>query len=309
MQRFKNILCVLDSQSPDSPAFQQAVGLAVENQGRLKLVDVVRDFGWLKRTFTPAYDKLIERLTEDKSRRLDEKAAGLRSRGIDVTTRVLHGKSSVEITRQVLADGHDVVIKDAKGANGSRGYFGSTGMRLLRICPCPIWITRPDPNQHVDCVLAAIDVSSPDEAHADLNRKIMELARSLAEREEAELKVVHAWNIFGETLLRSHMDDDEYDDMLQSVASSTRKHFDQFAQPYSLTSQSPGVLLCQGDAGHVIPQLVESEGVDLVVMGTVGREGLSGAIMGNTAEMILNQVRCSVLAVKPDSFVTHVSPA
>lgn len=309
MKRFKNILCVVDSESPDSPALHQAIDLAVENNGRLKLVDVVPDFGWLKRILTPSCDRLIDQMMESKSGKLEEKAGGLRSHGINVTTRVLHGKSSVEVTRQVLADGHDVVIKDAKGAAGSRGYFGATGMGLLRICPCPIWMTRPDPNQHVDCVLAAVDVSSPDDAHADLNRKIMELAQSLAEREEAELKVVHAWSIYGEALLRSHMYEDEFDDIVESVASSARKHFDQFAQPYGLASESPGVLLCQGDAGKVIPQLVESEGVDLIVMGTVGRGGLSGAIMGNTAEMILNNVQCSVLAVKPDEFVTHISPA
>ena len=47
-------------------------------------------------------------------------------------------------------------------------------MRLLRQSPCPVWLTRTDPNQNIDCVLAAVDVSDPDEAHAELNCKIME---------------------------------------------------------------------------------------------------------------------------------------
>jgi len=41
----------------------------------------------------------------------------------------------------------------------------------------------------------------------------------------------------------------------------------------------------------------------------VARTGLSGLIMGNTAETILGSVRCSVLAVKPQGFVTPVKPA
>ena len=47
-------------------------------------------------------------------------------------------------------------------------------------------------------------------------------------------------------------------------------------------------------------------GVGLIVMGTVARTGLSGLFMGNTAEEILRSVDCSVLAVKPEGFVTPV---
>jgi nucleotide-binding universal stress UspA family protein len=42
-------------------------------------------------------------------------------------------------------------------------------------------------------------------------------------------------------------------------------------------------------------------------MGTVARTGISGFFMGNTAETILNQLDCSVLAVKPQGFVTPVT--
>ena len=42
-------------------------------------------------------------------------------------------------------------------------------------------------------------------------------------------------------------------------------------------------------------------------MGTVAGTGISGLLMGNTAEMILTQIDCSVLAVKPEGFVSPVS--
>ncbi len=59
------------------------------------------------------------------------------------------------------------------------------------------------------------------------------------------------------------------------------------------------VHLMHGEAAEVIPQFVSGHGTDLLVMGTIGRTGLSGILMGNTAERILNRVECSVLAVKP----------
>jgi len=42
-------------------------------------------------------------------------------------------------------------------------------------------------------------------------------------------------------------------------------------------------------------------------MGTVCRTGLSGFIIGNTAEKVLSEVNCSVLTVKPEGFVTPVT--
>ena len=50
------------------------------------------------------------------------------------------------------------------------------------------------------------------------------------------------------------------------------------------------------------------EGIDTIVMGSVGRTGLAGFFIGNTAETVLSRVKCSVLTVKPDGFVSPVSP-
>ncbi|HOO52306.1 MAG TPA: universal stress protein [Alphaproteobacteria bacterium] len=43
-----------------------------------------------------------------------------------------------------------------------------------------------------------------------------------------------------------------------------------------------------------------------MVMGTVGRTGIPGFFIGNTADSVLRQVGCSVLAIKPKGFSTPV---
>ena len=62
----------------------------------------------------------------------------------------------------------------------------------------------------------------------------------------------------------------------------------------------------KGDPRIVIPRYATTRKVDLVVMGTVGRSGLAGFLMGNTAEAVLRELRGSVLAIKPAGFVTPV---
>jgi universal stress protein E len=66
------------------------------------------------------------------------------------------------------------------------------------------------------------------------------------------------------------------------------------------------MLLQKGDVRRLLPQLVDERNVDLVVMGTVSRGGLPGLLIGNTAEKLINSLSCSVLAVKPDSFVSPI---
>ncbi len=83
-------------------------------------------------------------------------------------------------------------------------------------------------------------------------------------------------------------------------------------QPYQEAAGAGGPrivpVLARGPARTVIPAQAEALKADIIVLGTIARTGLSGVIIGNTAEDILNSVSCSVVAVKPDSFVSPVAP-
>jgi len=62
----------------------------------------------------------------------------------------------------------------------------------------------------------------------------------------------------------------------------------------------------KGDPKQIIQQQVEQLGPDLLVIGSVARTGLSGLLMGNTAEAVLNEVDCSVAIVKPAGFKSPI---
>jgi nucleotide-binding universal stress UspA family protein len=47
--------------------------------------------------------------------------------------------------------------------------------------------------------------------------------------------------------------------------------------------------------------------IDLIVMGTVGRTGIPGFFIGNTAEEVLQTTTASILAVKPEGFISPVT--
>jgi nucleotide-binding universal stress UspA family protein len=57
---------------------------------------------------------------------------------------------------------------------------------------------------------------------------------------------------------------------------------------------------------EVIPDLAEHLQAGIVVLGTVGRTGISAAFLGNTAEQVIDHLRCDLLVIKPDQYQTPV---
>jgi nucleotide-binding universal stress UspA family protein len=234
----------------------------------------------------------------------------MRQQGLDVRAKLLFGKPFLEIIREVLRENHDLVMKTAQGEGTLKGMlFGSTAMHLMRKCPCPVWVVKEEENERYARIIAAVDPDPADEQTNKLNVKIMDLATSLARLDQSELLVVHAWSLYGETILRGgggRMGREEIDGLVREAEAAHKAKLDELLQKYDLHGLNYRVHLIKGEAGRVIPGLAEKRQADLIVMGTLSRSGVAGFLIGNTAEKILHKVDCSVLAVKPDGFVTPV---
>ncbi len=77
-------------------------------------------------------------------------------------------------------------------------------------------------------------------------------------------------------------------------------------EPYENSAITTNVELLEGETREVLPEYVVNSDIDLVILGSLSREGIAGFLMGNTAESILNQLDCSVVTLKPDSFKSPV---
>jgi nucleotide-binding universal stress UspA family protein len=148
-----------------------------------------------------------------------------------------------------------------------------------------------------------------------LNREILELAGLLAPSNFASLHLAHAWKGIDEAALRSTGGSwlesisvyAEHTRMrhaqgLFGLAEKLRKWIGREAYAYLF----PAIHLPQGPAQEMIPWLAAELRADLVVMGTTARTGLAGLIIGNTAEVILEKLLCSVLVIKPPGFKTGI---
>ncbi|MCG8354550.1 MAG: universal stress protein [Kiloniellales bacterium] len=319
MKRFKNILYVADPCEAVPAAFRQAIGLAERNRARLTVILVTEGLPPYLSRMAP--ERLRNVRTAELQAALDRLAASAAGR-VEVETKVVEGKAFLEIVREVLRNGRDLVVKSADSDQGAMGWlFGSTDMHLLRKCPCPVWLIKPSELQAIRRVMACVDFDDLDSPDADagepLNRMILELAGSLAFVESSALHVVHASEAIGEGLLRSaraEIDDEEVDSYVDAVFRQHRLWLDrllrkarQWIGPETYDAVKLRTHVPKGRAAEAIPTLARDLSIDLIVMGTVARSGIPGLIIGNTAESVLSQIRCSVLAVKPPDFVTPVT--
>lgn len=309
MKRFKHILFVADRRGDAGPAFDRALALARGNDARLTVLDVVEPMLPVESDAAGARVDMQALAVDQRRDELDAMVVRHASTGPAVEVRVASGTPFLEVIRAVQRQGHDLVIKAAQRPRSALDrLFGSTDMHLLRKCPCPVWIDHPDGGRPYRRILAAVDPLA--EVGPAMGRLILELAGSLAEREGAELHVVHAWRLPGESLLRNgraRLPEHEVDTLVAGAREEHRSALEALLRHLPTEAQDRRVHLEKGHPAAVITDCSRRLGADLVVMGTVGRTGVAGLFMGNTAEDVLHASATAVLAVKPEGFVSPVT--
>jgi nucleotide-binding universal stress UspA family protein len=155
-------------------------------------------------------------------------------------------------------------------------------------------------------ILGAVDSSTEHAVERDLNVKIVELALLAARLTQGSVQVIQAWMPFAEHLVRTWTSENDYIDYREDVRRRTSDDLAAFVASFGDRLTAAQATHVRGAPEEVIPEFIVSHGIDLTVIGTVARSGIAGLLIGNTAERILRRLPCSVLAVKPDGFVSPV---
>jgi universal stress protein E len=313
MLGFQNILVGvnLSETAPDAPfdavamnAVRQALWLARASAGRLTFFTAVPSRKAAQTVWRLPPSAAID---HEWSPRSDETArqalTGLvsqaRQQGVEAGAVLAAGSAWAQIVRQVLQDKHDLVIVGTHDAQGLRRLLlGSTARKLLHECPCPVWVAKPGTTVPRN-ILVASDLSPLSDAAVSLAICLGHLAGAQT----------HILNVVEYTLDRlwspAQMDAEtaNYHGRVRAEAGEAL-HAQLGRSACHAAEPTVAVHVADGDGmpDHAITKFVRDHPIDLLVLGTVARHGLSGILLGNTAERLLPEVACSVLAVKPANF-------
>lgn len=320
MKRFTNILYVAEPGVEQEVAIARAVSLALNSQAQLTVLAVLPPMtaGIAMPPGGPITAQLQQRMQEEARHALESLIAPYRDQ-LEIRIEVCEGRLFQEAILAVLREGYDLLLKPAENPETIQRLFGSDDMHLLRKCPCPVWLTKPGEAANYDTILAAIDFDpwQPESIEQPLNHHLLELGASLALSDFATLHLAHAWEAFAEEIVQ-HWSDHPASDTAEYVEGERLRHQAGLERLVRILQRevndekaweylAPRLHLPKGAARKVIPELAIQLKADLVVMGTVGRTGIPGLIIGNTAEAILDQLTCSVLAIKPPGFVSPIT--
>ena len=310
MHSFRNILYASTGIGDDIEGLKQALSLARANRAALKCLLVYPE---LPKSHEMYQDRYREFLLEQMDTAIRQARAALHLRGNDppVTVELDAGADppAVRMIRHALREVHDLVIKEAEPIEGGVG-FTSLDMTLLRKCPCPVWLARPinRPKSEIR-VAVAVSADNREASEHDLALRLLTLGRSLADSCDGDLAIVSCWDFEFERFLRGNTRVEIPADTMQSTMQNAQSAH-QLELGRLLEASAIGgrfhVHRMKGQPEKMIPLFARSRKIDILVMGTVARTGIFGYLMGNTAENIMHELDCALLAIKPGGFVSPV---
>ncbi len=296
MRRFKNILAVYGDSIGADNVLDRAEELAQANDADLTLIEVLPE-----RYTTP-------QAAAERQKKLERVAKTLKKQGVRSITMI--GTPFLDIIRTVLKNRHDLVIIAADSGSTMRNlYFGSSARHLMRKCPCPVWVLQPTQTKKARRILACVDPVSDSPYENELDTTILELSTSLSVMKQAELHIVNVWDVTGKDrdTIQSEVRDEDYQRILDRHKNIQKGRVMGLLDKQALEGINYTLHFPRNSPHAGIVNLAESLDIELIVMGTISRSGISGFLIGNSAETILSCVRSSVFTVKPKGFLSPVT--
>lgn len=303
MEKYKNLLVVIDPSQESQKALARAVELARKNNAQITAFLSIFDFSYEMTTMLSSEERESMRgsVINSRSQWIHEIIESMDTQDLNINVKVVwHNRPFEAIIDQVDTFGYDLVIKGTHEHDKLKAViFTPTDWHILRKCPCPVLLVKDHLWPENGNILAAINVGSDEEEHAALNNKITEEALNLAQIIHANANLV---NSFPGTPVNIAIEIPEFnaaeynDNVKNHHINSMQKH----AQKFGIDEQHTFVK--EGLPEDVIEAMAEELDAELVILGTVGRTGISAALIGNTAEHVIDRLNCDVLALKPDGF-------
>jgi len=311
MDMYQNILVVIDPTTDEQKALKRAIDLASristaapDQQINITAFFSIFDFSYEMTTILSSGERNTMRkmVITEKQQWLDD-IISVTNSPIKITSKVVwHNRPFEAIIEQVIEHKYDLVVKGTHQHDKFKSVvFTPTDWHILRKCPCPVLLVKEHEWPQQGNILAAVNVGSDEAEHLSLNEAITKQAKNIAQLITAN---VHLVNSFPGTPVNiaieiPEFDASEYNSAMQAHhKEAMNKHANSFDIPLSNTYVEEGL------PEAVIEQAALKIDAELVILGTIGRTGISAALIGNTAEHVIDQLDCDVLALKPDGYIS-----
>jgi nucleotide-binding universal stress UspA family protein len=287
---FRKILCPTDFSTGSQHALRVAARLAKESKAELVIAHSwhVPDIAFAEFTFP---GDLIRQLAEDAERGLAAVVQEAKSLGVEsVTSTLTEGwpwKDLVEVVEK--DDGFDLIVIGTHGRTGLRRVMlGSVAEKVIRHATCSVLAVRPDTKLEAFAhALCPTDFSESANAAVELASKVIPATGSITLFHVLEIPIA----ISGEMpVIGLERELDRQATTALEEAAGRLKGMGSFKVDIRARLGYPGA--------QVLALIDADPSIDIVVMGSHGRTGISRAVLGSVAEKVVRHSRCPVLVAR-----------
>ncbi len=293
----RNILVIADQDDKQLSAIHKGFEFASISGANLDIVSFCfANLGGTPTRGEMDSDAVRQLIVHEKEAQLHDAIATLRSQFTQLEAREIAAEVVWEkqlhewITQRAIDQPYDLLIKT--GHRSESPIYTPTDWHLMREAPAPIYLVSERPWKAKRRVLVALDIESKHAEKQQLNLRLLDEGRILADTLEAELDCCFVVRV--PKLLQ------EFD--VVDVSTYTRRAREKFlprvmemVRPFGIKAEN--IHRAAGDPAREILKFTNRFKPSCVIIGSVGRHGVAGKLIGNTAEQVIKSLHTDMLVV------------
>lgn len=294
-QSTKEIVVAVDGSDASNQAVKWAANAALKRKQPLKLVTAytMPQFMYADGMVPP--QELYNELEGEANDKLDnaQKIVTDFSPEVEVS-RLLKESAPIDLLLE-LGDSAEMIVMGSRGLGGLSGLvMGSVSSAVVSHANCPVVVVRKDNDVNEDTkygpVVVGVDGS-------DVSRKAMRVAFREAEARGALLRAVHAYT--DAQVHTTYVGLVDAQNRMDKEVSERQDMLDDELKPF--LEEFPSVQVEEiVERERAVHSLVEcAKGAQLLVLGSHGRGGFKGMLLGSTSRALLQYAPCPMMVVRP----------
>lgn len=245
---------------------------------------------------------LAEHIRNAQQDIIDDIATAARDCGISVSTYVLEERPVADAILHIALELEPrYVVKGTEYHSiAERAIFVDTDWQLIRTCPYPLWLVKPNELSEKPVFIAAVDPVHSHDKPADLDQLIVEYAKAITGPASGEVHLFHTYESIvgiGRQAMKTFKPIElPVDELSEKIRKEHLEQLNKLAAANSIDAEHTHQL--PGSTRDILPTFARTQEADVVVMGALARWGLRRMVIGSTAEKVLDHLPCDILIVR-----------
>ncbi|MDR8524940.1 universal stress protein [Shewanella fidelis] len=290
MIAYHNTLTLIDNDSAAQEALNKALQLARKTKAKVTALKINRP-----------NNNLLSRLGLIPENALDpmlfvKKLINQYQRqGVEIEVKQLNNvKDHIALIDESTRRHYDLIIINNQHHSLLKEVMPSRESHLLRDSALPIMIVGNKHWQPHGHILTALETTESNFEHNQLNQSLLDDTQQLSRLLNSDIHLVNCYQLenwsMAVTADSHHRSDEEQKQQHWQRLLDKAKH-------YQLKREH--LHLEQGLPDHVIPNVAHKCNANLLVIGAGEHHGLISELKGHTSAVIIDQLKCDILAIKP----------